>query len=165
MKKGGAGYVQPDSDSFPPVDKLHELILACGALPCAAWLDGTTPGEERMAELLELLMEKGVVTLNLVPDRSWNIADPAQRQLKVQKLVEVVDLARALDLPLNVGTEMNSYGQKLVDDFDAEVMLPMRQDFLDGAYFIYGHTAMQRALGMGFQSAWAKDQLADAPRA
>ncbi len=160
MKKGGVGYVQPDSGSFPPVDKLHELILACGALPCAAWLDGTTPGEERMAELLELLMEKGVVTLNLVPDRSWNIADPAQRQLKVQKLVEVVDLARALDLPLNVGTEMNSYGQKLVDDFDAQAMRPLRQDFLDGAYFIYGHTAMQRALGMGFQSAWAKDQLA-----
>ena len=33
------------------------------------------------------------------------------------------------------------------------------QAFLDGAYFVYGHTAMQRLRGMGFQSEWAKDQL------
>jgi hypothetical protein len=159
MKKGGVGYVQPGHDTFPPVDKLHDLILACGALPCAAWLDGTTSGEERMDGLLDLLVGKGAVALNIVPDRNWDIPDPAVRKVKVQKLYEVVDLARALDLPLNIGTEMNSYGQKLVDDFDAEALQPVRQDFIDGAYFIYGHTAMQRSLGMGFQSAWAKDQL------
>ena len=158
MKKGGVGYVQPGHDTFPPVDKLHDLILACGALPCAAWLDGTTSGEERMDDLFDLLVGKGAVALNIVPDRNWDIPDPAARKVKVQKLYEVVDLAR-LDLPLNVGTEMNSYGQKLVDDFDAEALQPVRQDFIDGAYFIYGHTAMQRSLGMGFQSAWAKDQL------
>ena len=160
MKKGGVGYVQPGHDTFPPVDKLHGLILACGALPCAAWLDGTTSGEERMDDLLGLLADKGAVALNIVPDRNWDIPDPAVRQVKVQKLYEVVDLARAMDLPLNIGTEMNSYGQKLIDDFDAEALQPVRQDFIDGAYFVYGHTAMQRGLGMGFQSEWAKDQLA-----
>jgi len=160
MKKGGVGYVQPGHDTFPPVDKLHGLILACGALPCAAWLDGTTSGEERMDALLDLLVDKGAVVLNIVPDRNWDIPDPAVRQVKVQKLYEVVDLARAMNLPLNIGTEMNSYGQKLIDDFDAEALQPVRQDFIDGAYFVYGHTAMQRSLGMGFQSEWAKDQLA-----
>ncbi len=52
------GYVQPGHDTFPPVDKLHDLILACGALPCAAWLDGTTSGEERMDDLFDLLVGK-----------------------------------------------------------------------------------------------------------
>ena len=109
MKKGGVGYVQPGHDTFPPVDKLHDLILACGALPCAAWLDGTTSGEERMDDLFDLLVGKGAVALNIVPDRNWDIPDPAARKVK-SKALRSRRLA-PLDLPLNVGTEMNSYGQ------------------------------------------------------
>jgi hypothetical protein len=30
---------------------------------------------------------------------------------------------------------------------------------MEGAYFIYGHTVMQRALGWGYQSEWAKAHL------
>lgn len=156
MKKGGVGYVQPGHDTFPPIDKLNAMILACGALPCAAWLDGTTSGEERIGDLLDLLVGKGAVALNIVPDRNWNIKDPATRDLKVRKLYEVVDMARQLDLPLNIGTEMNSFGLKLVDDFDADALQPVRQDFVDGAYFIYGHTVLHRHTGLGYQSAWAK---------
>jgi hypothetical protein len=159
MKKGGVGYTQPGPETFPTVEEFHQLILACGALPCATWLDGTSSGEQAMAELLELLIAKGVVALNIIPDRNWNIADPATRQLKLQKLYEVVALAQRLDLPLNIGTEMNSYGQKLVDDFDAPELAPVRQAFLDGAYFIYGHTVAQRAWGRGYQSEWAKANL------
>ena len=159
MKKGGVGYVQPGEDTFPPVEKLHELILACGALPCAAWLDGTSSGEERIDALLELLISKGVVALNIVPDRNWNIKDAAARELKVRKLYEVVELARQLDLPLNIGTEMNSFGQKLIDDFDAPELQPVKADFVNGAYFIYGHTVMQRHFTLGYQSEWAKSHL------
>jgi hypothetical protein len=112
-----------------------------------------------MAELLELLISKGVVALNIIPDRNWNIADPAARQFKLQKLYEVVELAQELDLPLNVGTEINSYGQKLVDDFDAPELAPVRSAFIDGAYFIYGHTMAQRALRLGYQSDWARINL------
>jgi hypothetical protein len=61
-------------------------------------------------------------------------------------------MAQSLDLPINVGTEMNSYGQKLVDDFDAPELAPVRQAFMDGADFIYGHTALQRLLGLGYLS-------------
>jgi hypothetical protein len=32
----------------------------------------------------------------------------------------------------------------------------VRGAFLDGAYFAWGHTALQRALGLGYQSAWAQ---------
>ncbi|MEW5958400.1 MAG: hypothetical protein AB1801_11785 [Chloroflexota bacterium] len=159
MKKGGAGYVQPGPDTFPTVDIFHRLSLACGALPCAAWLDGTSAGEQAIEELLELLISQGVVALNIIPDRNWNIADAETRRVKVHKLYEVVALAQKLDLPLNVGTEINAYGQKLVDDFDAPELAPVRNAFMDGAYFIYGHTIAQRAWQQGYQSNWAATYL------
>ncbi len=159
MKRGGVGYVQPSHDAFPRVEDFHRLITACGALPCAAWLDGTSAGEQAMEELLGLLIDQGVVALNIIPDRNWNLADPEERRRKVQHLYDVVRLAGTLDLPLNVGTEMNSPGNKLMDDFDAAELAPVRQAFLDGAHFIYGHTAMQRANGLGYQSAWAQAHL------
>jgi hypothetical protein len=138
------------------LDEVNRLIVACGALPCATWLDGSSVGEQAEEELLSLLISKGVVALNIVPDRNWNIPDPDKRHSKVQKLYEVVALAGKLDLPLNVGTEMNAPGQKLVDDFEVPELAPVRQAFLDGADFIYGHTVLQRALGLGYQSEWAK---------
>jgi len=159
MKRGGVGYVAPGPDTFPTIEAFHSLIEACGALPCAAWLDGTLPGEERMEELLTLLVDKGVVALNIIPDRNWNFVDHDVKRIKLQNLYDVVELAQRLDLPLNVGTEMNSFGSKLIDDFDAPELVPVRQAFLDGAYFIYGHTMLLRALGLGYQSDWAKSHL------
>jgi hypothetical protein len=159
MKKGGPGYVQPGHDTFPPVEKLNALTVACGALPCAAWLDGLSPGEQAIEELMALLVGKGIVALNIVPDRNWNLPDPQAAARKVHELYKVVELAQSLDLPLNVGTEMNSFGQKIVDDFDAPALAPVRQPFLDGAYFIYGHTQLGRRLGLGYQSAWAQGYL------
>jgi hypothetical protein len=159
MKQGGPGYVQPGHDTFPPVEKLNALSVACGALPCAAWLDGLSPGEQAIEELLDLLVAKGIVALNIVPDRNWNLPDPAAAARKQDELYKVVKLAQALDLPLNVGTEMNSFGQKIVDDFAAPALAPVREAFMDGAYFIYGHTQLGRSLGIGYQSAWAKSYL------
>jgi len=159
MKRGGVGYVQPGSGMFPSVENFHELIVACGALPCAAWLDGTSSAEQDPEAWLEFMVGKGVVALNIIPDRNWNIADPEIRQLKVQNLHRVVEVAQMLHLPLNVGTEMNSFGQKLLDDFDAPELSPVRQAFMDGAHFIYGHTVMHRALGLGYQSEWAEAHL------
>jgi len=89
MKRGGVGYVQPNPDTFPTVEEFHELIVACDALPCAAWLDGTSAGEQAIEELLGLLIGKGVVALNIIPDRNWNIADPETRRVKVQNLHDV----------------------------------------------------------------------------
>jgi hypothetical protein len=159
MKRGGVGYAQPEAGSFPSIDEVNQLILACGALPCATWLDGLSEGEQAEEELLRVQIAKGAAALNIVPDRNWNIADPEMRKVKLQKLYEVVALAQRLDLPLNIGTEMNAHGQKLVDDFDAPELAPVREAFLDGAYFVYGHTMMQMASGMGYQSEWAKANL------
>ena len=159
MKQGGVGYVQPESGMFPSLEAFHELIVACGALPCCAWLDGTSATEQAIEDWLAFLIARGVVTLNIIPDRNWNIADPEARRRKVRNLHRVVELAQELHLPLNVGTEMNSFGQKTVDDFDAPELAPLRQAFLDGAYFVYGHTIMQRALGLGYQSEWAQSSM------
>jgi hypothetical protein len=159
MKRGGVGYVQPESGMFPSLGEFHELIVASGALPCAAWLDGTTSVEQDPEAWLDFLVDRGVVALNIIPDRNWNIADPQIRRLKVRNLYRIVEVAQERDLPLNVGTEMNSFGQKRVDDFDAPELAPVRQAFIDGAYAIYGQTIMQRTLGLGYQSEWAQNQL------
>jgi len=159
MKKGGVGYVTPTPESFPTVEEFHRFIIACGAMPTATWLDGTSAGEQDIEELMALLIAKGAAAANIIPDRNWNIADPATRELKVRKLHEYVQLCRDLDLPINVGTEMNSPGNKLVDDFNVPEMAPVRDIMLEGAFFIYGHTLMQRHLGLGYQSAWAQAHM------
>ncbi|MFN8444308.1 MAG: hypothetical protein U0175_26230 [Caldilineaceae bacterium] len=159
MKKGGVGYVQPSFDSFPDLQTVNKLIVGCGALPCHGFLDGTLNGEQAMEELLTTLIANGVVVANIVPDRNWNLKDPAQKALKLQKLYDYVQMCRDLDLLLNIGTEMNSPGNKLMDDFDVPEIAPVRQDFLDGAYFIYGHTVMQRHCDMGYQSAWSQSAM------
>lgn len=159
MKRGGVGYVQPGPESFPTVDEFHRMVEACDALICATWLDGLSEGEQAMEELLELLIGKGAVALNIVPDRNWNVADPELKRVKLQKLYDIVELAQKLALPLNVGTEMNSFGQKLIDDFHVPELAPVRQAFLDGAHFAYGHTVMQRTLGLGYHSEWARAHL------
>jgi hypothetical protein len=161
MKQGGAGYVKPSPDAFPTVEEFHRLILACGALPCAAWLDGTSEGEQAIDELLGLLMSKGAVALNIIPDRNWNLPEGETRALKIRKLGEIVATAQRLDLPLNIGTEMNSPGNRLVDDFAAAPLAPLTDAFLSGAYFIHGHTVMQRKLGLGYGSDWATTRFPD----
>jgi len=159
MKRGGVGYAQPGPDTFPSLEEVTRMIVACQALPCATWLDGTSDGEQAMQELLELQIANGVVALNIIPDRNWNISDPDVRKVKLQNLYDVVDLAQKLDLPLNIGTEMNTYGQKLVDDFHQPELAPVRKSFMEGATFIYGHMLMQYALGWGYQSEWARAYL------
>jgi len=159
MKRGGVGYVEPQSGMFPSLESFHELIVTCGALPCAAWLDGTTTTEKACDEWLEFLICRGVVALNIIPDRNWNVSDPEVKRIKVRNLYQVVEIAQEMHLPLNIGTEMNSFGQKLLDDLSTPELVPVRKAFVDGAHFVYGHTAMQRSLGLGYQSEWAKIYL------
>jgi hypothetical protein len=159
MKRGGVGYAKPGVGSFPTLEDVNRMIVACGALPCFGWLDGLSNGEQRLGELLELMISKGIVTFNIVPDRNWNVSDPELKKVKLNNLYQAVKTAQDMDLPLNIGTEMNTFGNKLVDDFDAPELAPVKQAFLDGAYFIYGHVRLERGLGLGYQSAWAKAHL------
>ena len=122
-----------------------------------AFLDGTSSGEQRMGELLDVMTASGVAAVNIIPDRNWNIADPETRALKVRNLGEFIGQAKERDLPILVGTEMNAHGQKRVDDFDALELAPFYDVFQEGMYILHAHTVLQRHGGMGYLSAWAKD--------
>ena len=161
MKKGGPGYKQPDESTFPPVRDVVRMTEAVEAIPCSTWLDGTRDGEEDAGALADWYLGLGCLAYNIVPDRNWNIADPAERALKVRKLGEAVAAARERDLIFSVGTEMNNYGQKFVDTFAAPELRPFWDDFRDGALILYGHTLCQRALGKGRMSPWARDAFGD----
>ena len=158
MKQGGAGYVQPDSGSFPKMAEMNEFVLQCGALPTMTWLDGCSAGEEAIEELLEVARSTGVAVFNIIPDRNYTPGIKDQKLLNLQKVVEI---CKDLNMPLLGGTEMNSPGQKFVDDFDSEELKPMHPYFLDGSRILHAHSTLQRLAGMGYLSPWAEDQFSD----
>lgn len=155
MKRGGPGYVAPDASSFPSIETLATLARETGALACAAWLDGGSEGESDPVQLTRDYAALGVRAFCLIPDRNWNIADPAVQTRKRAALDAVVEAAQREHFLFAVGTEMNNYGQKTVDDFHAPALAPYAGLFRDGAYALYGHTVMGRAAGRGMGSAWA----------
>ena len=159
MKRGGIGYVQPDADSYPRFVDANEMIIACGAIPLYGFVDGLSQGEQKLDQVLEYLVGQGIAGLNIVPDRNWNIADADERSLKQRRLHEVIELARSLGLPILTGTEMNKAGQPLIDDLSVPALRPYRPDFVRGADFVYGHTVLERVLGLGYQSEWAAVHL------
>ncbi len=155
MKKGGVGYRKPDRSTFPPIHEVIRMVQDSGAIPCATWLDGTSSGEEDAGAILDDYRELGCLALNIIPDRNWNIAKTAEKEVKTVKLREIVGEARKRHLIFSVGTEMNNYGQKFVDTFEAPDMAPYAQDFRNGAYILYGHAILQRFLRKGRTSIWA----------
>lgn len=162
MKKGGVGYVPPDAGSFPSLESAVDFARDTGALPCLTWLDGTNSGEENAAELVELMISKGCVCANVIPDRNWNIGKPGEKELKVRKLAEFVAACRDQGLPIAVGTEMNKVGLPFVDNFQAPELAPFVQDFLDGAHFFWGHTMLARYADYGYYSPIVEDAFGQA---
>ncbi len=159
VKQGGIGYSRPGPDTFPPADTFIRFVEESSALPCAAWLDGTSEGERDPDLLLDLLVTMGIVVLNVIPDRNWNFSDPEEREEKTRNLHAIITAARKRGIPVIAGSEMNTPGQKLVDEFNSPALAPLRQTFTDGAWFVRGHTVMQHAAGMGWWSDWAVHHL------
>ena len=156
MKAGGPGYAKPSGPDFPTLESVNAFVCEAGAIPTFAWLDGTTAGEQAIEELLDVMQADGVAAVNIIPDRNWNIKDPEQKKVKVAKLDAFIALAQSRHLPIVVGTEMNAYGNKFVDDFDAPELKPYVPVFMEGAYIMYAHTRLQAQAGMGYLSDWAK---------
>ena len=80
--------------------------------------------------LLEFCLANGVETIFLIPDRAWNIPCEEERRDKLAKLYEIVEETKKRDMPVFVGTELNRYGQKLVDDFDSPYLEPLAPYFI-----------------------------------
>lgn len=157
MKRGGVGYVQADAGAFPKMADANRFILAGGGIPTFTWLNGFSDGEQAIEELLEIAMSTGAAAINIIPDRNYT---PCVKDEKLVNLQHVVALAEKLDLPIIVGTEMNSPGQKFVDDFSSKELKPMVPTFLKGAHIAYAHSAMQRQCRMGYTSQWAVNNFA-----
>ena len=152
MKRGGVGYVQPGKGSFPRMADTNSFILAAGGIPVHTWLDGTSDGEKAIAELLEVAMSTGAAAINVIPDRNYT---PGASSVKLENLYHVVELAEKLHLPVVEGTEMNSPGQKFVDDFASKELEPLAPVFLKGAHIVYAHSVLQRKCGLGYTSEWS----------
>jgi hypothetical protein len=154
MKRGGVGYVLPDKGSFPQMADTNQFVLAAGGIPTLTWLDGTSEGEKAIEELLEVAMSTGAAAINIIPYRNYT---PGAKNEKINNLYQVVELAEKLHLPVVVGTEMNSPGQKFVDSFNTKELSPLVPIFLKGAHIVYAHSALQQKCGMGYTSRWAKE--------
>jgi hypothetical protein len=161
MKRGGVGYVQPDSGSFPRMADTNRFILAAGGMPVHTWLDGTSDGEQAIEELLDVAMSTGAVAINVIPDRNYT---PGAQDQKVKNLYHVVEVAERRHLVLVEGTEMNSPGQKFVDDFHTAELAPLVPGFLKGAHIVYAHSVLQQHGGLGYTSAWADQHFGTAQR-
>ena len=153
MKRGGVGYVLPDKGSFPLMADTNRFLLAAGAIPTLTWLDGTSEGEKDIEELLDVAMSSGAAAINVIPDRNYT---PGAKGEKLQNLYQVVELAQKLHLPVVEGTEMNSPGQKFVDNFETAELSPLVPVFLKGAHIVYAHSVLQQKCGLGYTSNWAK---------
>jgi hypothetical protein len=161
MKRGGVGYSQPGPDTFPPIEAFFKMVADAGALPCLAWLDGTSAGEADAGKLLDDAMSWGARIVNIIPDRNWNIKDPAAKDKKLACLAAFMNAARERNLLILAGTELNGPGQKFVDSFDAPELAPYVDDFRDAAYFLFGHTVLGRLAGMGAVGDWAAKFFGD----
>lgn len=149
-KRGGLGYVQPDSKTFPPVGEIYAWVKASGGIPMDSWLDGTSDGEKRARELFECNRSLGALALNLIPDRNWNVANPDEKRLKLANLRTVVDLAAECHMPLHIGTEGNKAGLPFVDDLSGAELAPYKGLFISGARVLVGHTVLSRFAGFGY---------------
>jgi hypothetical protein len=136
MKRGGVGYVQPDGGSFPTMADMNKFILDAGGIPAITWLDGTSDGEKAIEELFDVAMSSGAAALNIIPDRNYT---PGVKDQKLANLYAVVELAKKRKLPIVVGTEMNSPGNKFMDSFETAELKPLVPVFLEGAAAIYKH--------------------------
>ena len=157
MKRGGVGYVKPGKGSFPEMSKINEFVLAAGGIPTHTWLNGLSDGEKEIEELIKVSMSTGVAALNIIPDRNFTAG---VKDEKLANLNHVVELCEKYDLPVIVGTEMNSPGLKFVDDLDSDELAPLAPIFLKGAHIVYAHYVMQKQLELGYVSDWAKENFA-----
>jgi hypothetical protein len=159
MKRGGIGYVQPDKGAFPTMRDMDRFSLAAGAMPTMTWLDGTSAGEQQLEELIDVAIDSGGVAFNVIPDRNYT-PGLGESDARMKNLCDAIELADNRGLPIVCGTEMNSPGQKFVDDFRTQELSEFVPLFLKGAYIVYAHSVLQRHCGLGYTSQWAKENFA-----
>lgn len=161
VKQGGLGYEQPSSKTFPPADEFIRWVVACDAIPTIAWLDGSSEGEDDPEALLEVMTGKGCAAINIIPDRNWNHSNPEVKAAKRANLAEIVRLSEAMELPVNIGTEMNKRGLPFSDRLEREELKPFRRAFTLGARIMVGQSALSRYAGFSYMGSKAFAEFGD----
>ena len=154
IKHGGVAYQQPGPGSFPEIGAFFDWVLDSGAIPMAAWRDGTSGGESDPAAWLDALEARGVASVNVVPGL---VTDPS----RLQRLMAEVT---SRDLPVGVGTEMNADGLADYDDLDSALLAPYRAAFVAGAEVFVGHTILARYAAFPYCGAAAVTRYPDRAR-
>ena len=85
-----------------------------------------------METLLALHRKYGATAATLIPDRNFNLKDEAKNAPLVRELNRFVKTCDEQGFSLLAGTEMNAPGQKLVDDFDNDILKPLMPSFIKG---------------------------------
>lgn len=150
--RGGSGYYSPDATSYPGVTQFFRDIAAAGAVPCLCWQDETFSGGAGVEALLDAAIGWGALCVGVKFPVVWSECRPGF----AERLGRMAEAARARSLPLLVGSNMLRDG-----DFgewrDAAELHALREDFLAGAFWLYGHAFLARRAGMGFVSDWASN--------
>ena len=154
IKHGGVAYQQPGPASFPEIGAFFDWVRDSGAIPMAAWRDGTSRGESDPGAWLDALEARGVAAVNVVPGL---VTDPR----RLQRLMAEVTRR---NLPAGVGTEMNSEGLADHDDLDSPLLAPYREAFVTGAEVFAGHTILARYAAFPYCGAGAAAQYPDRAR-
>lgn len=156
MKQGGAAYQQPSPENFPTLSEVNSHAIKLHGIPVMAWVDGMSSAENKIKELIDYHVSQGTKGLNIIPDRNYNLKDKKLKKIKLRKLYEIVEIADSYDLPIMVGTELNTPGLKFVDDFNSPELSPLLPIFVKGAEIFYGHTLEQEKNGHGYCSEWSE---------
>jgi len=146
---------KPDSapelpEAFEPLPHMVELYLDMGAIPTYPILGNpVTEVEENIAALLARLETYKIFAVEVIPNRNTR-----------ERLLEIVDAARAAQMPVFTGTEHNTKTPgPLVDKFSREE--PFRTVFFEGALVALGHAAEVAAGRDGYVRADGSLRFAD----
>ncbi|MCC8181278.1 MAG: hypothetical protein LIP23_10280 [Planctomycetes bacterium] len=143
------------SSLYPGVVEFFRAVKASGAVPCLPLLD-SLPSGEALDKLLDNALQWGVRAVAILPDFYWNITDLTVKTDRMALLERLVTAARQRNLPILVGSKMDRPKQKFMDALDAPELSAYFRDFTDSAFWLYGHTVMERADRNGITSDWAK---------
>ena len=117
IKRGGLGYQQPTAQTFPLLDDVIAAIRECRAIPMCAWLDGASQAEQNQSRSCRRSSLKA--SSRSISSQTQLELQGQRRQAKKIAALDECAPVRRYHLPINVGTEGNKFGQRLVDDFSA----------------------------------------------
>ncbi len=143
-------------EGYPGTVEFLTAVREAGAVPCVMWNGGGEGVETEVEAWVDRLVEWGVRGVAVIPDRIWNVPDAEAKTANLAALDRLLTASRRRGIRVLAGSPMDGPRQKFVDSFDAPELAPYFRDFVDSAFWLYGHTVLTGVGGgMGVGSRWA----------